>query len=121
MALSIAMITVDSADPVPLAQWWVHQLDGTVVAQHGEDFIVVETGRGGPRVAFQRVEEPTPGKNRIHIDFEDANVEAAVDRLLFAGATKIADREIPGGGFSWVTMADPQGNLFCISAAHDED
>ena len=32
----------------------------------------------GPRLAFQKVDDPTPGKNRVHIDFTAADLEAEV-------------------------------------------
>ncbi len=31
---------------------------------------------------FQRVEDPTPGKNRVHVDFSAADLEAEVARLV---------------------------------------
>jgi catechol 2,3-dioxygenase-like lactoylglutathione lyase family enzyme len=78
----------------------------------------------GPRIYFQRVPEPKAGKNRLHLDVnagggratpEDekaALVDAAVEDLVAAGATKVDDRTKMGE--RWVVMEDPEGNEFCV-------
>ena len=40
----------------------------------------------GPRLGFQKVHDPTPGKNRVHLDFSAADVEAEVTRLIGGSA-----------------------------------
>lgn len=115
MALALGMITTDSTDPLPLAQWWAKQLDGEVVAENDGWFVIVATPSGN--LAFQRVHDVTPGKNRVHLDLvttQDLRREAR--RLAEAGARLIEERT--EGGANWVTLADPQGNEFCI--AHEE-
>ena len=39
-------------------------------------------------MAFQKVDDPTPGKNRVHIDFAAADMEAEFKRLVELGATE---------------------------------
>lgn len=116
MTLALGMITVDSRQPMPLATWWAEQLGGRIVEENDGYFVVVAHVEGAPLVAFQRVEDPTPGKNRMHLDLTTEDLESEVARLVAAGATKIADREMPG--FAWVTLADPDGNEFCVSGRH---
>lgn len=63
---------------------------------------------GGPPVA------PKTGKNRLHLDIAppaDGDQEAEVERLITLGATRI---DIGQGDVSWVVMADPDGNEFCV-------
>lgn len=63
---------------------------------------------GGPPVA------PKTGKNRLHFDLAppiDGDQQAEVDRLVSLGATQI---DIGQGEVSWVVMADPDGNEFCV-------
>ncbi|MGP3915867.1 VOC family protein [Nonomuraea sp. 10N515B] len=63
---------------------------------------------GGPPVA------PKTGKNRLHFDLAppvDGDQQAEVDRLISLGATRI---DIGQGEVSWVVMADPDGNEFCV-------
>lgn len=63
---------------------------------------------GGPPVA------PKLGKNRLHFDLAppiDEDQQAEVDRLASLGAKRI---DIGQGDVSWVVMADPDGNEFCV-------
>jgi predicted enzyme related to lactoylglutathione lyase len=63
---------------------------------------------GGPPVS------PKTGKNRLHLDIAppaDGDQQAEVDRLVSLGATHI---DIGQGDVSWVVMADPDGNEFCV-------
>lgn len=62
------------------------------------------------------VDEVTPGKNRLHLDLTAPDLDAEVDRLLAAGASLVARRG--DESFRWVTLADPQGNEFCVSDPH---
>lgn len=117
MTLSLAMITIDTADALPIARWWAEQTGGTIVEENEGWFVTVALGSGRPMLAFQQVEDPTPGKNRIHLDLTAADRAAEVQRLIAAGATLIAEREMPG--FSWTTLADPDGNQFCVATAGD--
>lgn len=118
MTLSVAMITVDTLDPTTLANWWATNLGGTIVAENDGFFVVVALRDGAPAIGFQKVDDPTPGKNRIHLDLASPDYPAIVDTLVANGATKLGDREIPGGGFGWTTLTDPAGNEFCVSGGH---
>jgi len=54
------------------------------------------------------------GKNRLHLDIAPpAGVDQhdAVDRLIELGASR---RDIGQGDVSWVVMADPDNNEFCV-------
>jgi len=54
-------------------------------------------------------------KNRVHLDLRpvDRTREQEVERVLALGATHLADhRRADGSG--WITLADPEGNEFCI-------
>ena len=78
----------------------------------------------GPRIYFQQVPEPKTVKNRVHLDVNvgggrdtpdderRGRVNAAVERLLGAGATRL--RACAEHGESWVIMQDPEGNEFCL-------
>ena len=110
--LSVAMITVDSTDPLPLAAWWAAQVGGRIVAEN-EGWFVVVAAPSGPALGFQKVDQPTAGKNRMHLDLSSADRAATVVALLAAGATLVAEHELEG--FAWTTLADPDGNQFCVS------
>ena len=114
MTLSLEMITVDCTDPATLAQWWAEAVGGSVVPLPGGDFVLV-VRESWPALGFQRVELPTPGKNRVHLDFTAPDLDAEVHRLVGLGATETG-RHCLDGGFRWVVMADPDGNAFCVAA-----
>ena len=115
MALNVEMVTFDSSDPAKLADWWAEQFDGQVQELlPGEFFAVIRPE--GPRLGFQKVADPTPGKNRVHLDFGAADVDAEVSRLTAAGATEV-DRHSIGDSFRWVVLTDPAGNAFCIAGS----
>lgn len=116
-ALNIAMITFDTTDAVRLGGWWAEAVGGTVVAENDGWFVIVALGEGRPVLGFQKIDDPTPGKNRLHLDLTADDRAAAVKRLLAAGATLVGERSMPE--FSWVTLADPDGNEFCVAAAAD--
>ena len=56
-------------------------------------------------------------KDRIHLDLHflegDEARDATVARLIELGATKLWDGQ--QGPQRWVTMADPEGNEFCVA------
>ena len=115
MALNVEMVTFDCSDPAPLAAWWAEQFDGKTQELIPGEFVVVIRSEG-PRLGFQKVPDPTPGKNRIHLDFSAADVDGEVARLVKTGATE-SGRHSFGENFRWVVLADPEGNAFCVAGS----
>ncbi|TFV65282.1 VOC family protein [Blastococcus sp. CT_GayMR20] len=135
-------VAIDSAEPHVLADWWAEALGWQVEAQD-EGFIrrMVEAGYATedqtmrhhgalvwkegaaitspdpdrPRVLFQQVPEPKTVKNRMHFDVRVGadRQEAEVARLKELGATELW--RASQGPHEWVTMADPEGNEFCVA------
>ncbi|KQX10510.1 hypothetical protein ASC82_22800 [Streptomyces sp. Root431] len=68
----------------------------------------------GRRILFQQVPEPKTVKNRVHVDVhaEPGTRDTEVTRLEGLGATVL--RRVAEQGGSWVVMADPEGNEFCV-------
>jgi Glyoxalase-like domain len=54
-------------------------------------------------------------KNRVHLDLRpvDRTREQEVERVVALGASQLADHRRPDGS-GWITLADPEGNEFCI-------
>ena len=72
---------------------------------------------GQPRLVLQRTDDPRPAKNTLHLDLHVPSVDdlpAAVDRAVGLGATVVA--EVEQDGQTWRTLADPEGNVFCLVA-----
>jgi hypothetical protein len=135
-------VVVDSERPHELADWWAEAL-GWQVEEQDEAFIrrMVAEGHatedqttthrgalvwrvgaavnspdpGRPRVLFAGVPEAKTVKNRVHLDVRVGadRREAEVGRLVAAGARELwRGREGPS---EWVTLADPEGNEFCVT------
>jgi hypothetical protein len=80
--------------------------------KHPDD---VDLPRGtGRRILFQAVPSRAPGKNKLHLDLNVGRdrIDAEVARLTALGATELYRVDEPGAFHT--TMADPEGNLFCV-------
>jgi hypothetical protein len=57
-------------------------------------------------------------KNRLHLDLRpvDRTREQEVERVVALGASLLADHRRPDGS-GWFTLADPEGNEFCVLSA----
>lgn len=115
MAMTLSMVTFDTTDADALASWWAEQTGGQVLERNDGWFVMVAGGTLPVLLAFQKIDDPTPGKNRIHLDLTADDLDGEVDRLLGAGATLVERRG--DESFRWVTLADPQGNQFCVADA----
>ncbi|MEI7547604.1 MAG: VOC family protein [Actinomycetota bacterium] len=68
-----------------------------------------------PRWLFQEVPEAKAVKNRVHVDLRTdpgTDLDALRAALIARGATVL--HEGRQGPHTWVTMADPEGNEFCV-------
>ncbi|MFI1283819.1 VOC family protein [Streptomyces sp. NPDC020858] len=137
-------VTIDSADPHPLADWWADAL-GWEVEPSDEPFIrgLIEAGHataddttthrgilvwkagaairhpdgleGSPRILFQLVLDPKTVKNRVHLDVRTGSDDPqALVERLIAKGAKHL-HEGSQGPSTWTTLADPQGNELCVS------
>ncbi|OBI88446.1 VOC family protein [Mycobacterium asiaticum] len=117
MALKLEMVTFDCSDPVKLSGWWAEQFGGTTHELMPGEFFALAPPEG-PRLGFQKVPDPTPGKNRLHLDYVTADVDGEVSRLKAAGASEVGRHSI-GDTFRWVVLADPEGNAFCVVSQYE--
>ncbi|KGN36352.1 glyoxalase [Knoellia subterranea KCTC 19937] len=111
------MITTDTTDAEGLATWWAEVTGAEITETNDGWYVIVKGGSLPVLLAFQKVEEPTPGKNRIHLDLTTEDLEGATEQLLARGATLVGRRG--DENFRWHTLADPQGNEFCIAGSAD--
>ena len=105
-------IIIDCADPETLADFWAEALGYRKAGLFEPYFVLLPPVPAHPPVALQRVAEPKTTKARIHFDLRVDDIEAEAQRLERLGARRIdiGQGESPG----WITMADPQGNEFCV-------
>jgi hypothetical protein len=108
-----------------LSRWWQAVLDYAEDPEdpnepdHEECMIASRDGRH--RLLFVRVPEAKQVKNRIHLDLRptEGARDAELARLIALGAVPVDDRRTPDGA-GWVTLADPEGNEFCILRSEAE-
>ncbi|MDQ3660277.1 MAG: VOC family protein [Actinomycetota bacterium] len=110
--LFIDWIAIDCHDPRALARFWAEALGYTALEDDDEEAMIVPPApTPGPRFLFLKVPEDKTVKNRIHLDLRSDDQEAEVERLISLGAERA---DIGQGEVSWVVLADPEGNEFCI-------
>jgi predicted enzyme related to lactoylglutathione lyase len=120
----VRSITVDCADPYRQAQFWSEatgwQEDPDDPNQPDDPEGRIVAGQGFS-LLFIPVPEAKAVKNRMHLDLLPTNRsrDEEVERLLGIGATLVEDhRKADGAG--WVTLADPEGNEFCVERSPQE-
>ncbi|MFJ2476133.1 VOC family protein [Streptomyces sp. NPDC087659] len=125
MASKFTELAIDCADPDALARFWCSVL-GYEVQDDGDGIVTIGSplvpgGRNNPgpvppTLTFARVPEGKSVKNRLHIDVNptDREQDEEVRRLLDLGARHT---DVGQGDESWVVLADPEGNEFCVLAS----
>jgi predicted enzyme related to lactoylglutathione lyase len=105
-------VVIDCSDPETLAAFWAEALGYTKAGLFEQYFVLLPTVREFPPVILQRVPEPKTTKARIHIDLRVPDIETEAQRLEAMGASRIDIGQ--GDNPGWITMADPEGNEFCV-------
>ena len=115
MPARLTEILIDCDDPEALGAWWQEVLGwerGEDTDDEGDE-VELQNPDGYPHLLFLKVPEPKTVKNRIHLDVSPTGCEQAeeLERLLGLGAKRI---DIGQGEQTWVVLADPEGNEFCL-------
>ena len=116
MGLRFSEICIDAADIHSLAAWWSKVLGWPAEEDDDGDIVLKAPGGAGPDWLFLAVPDIKTVKNRIHFDFAPDDQEAEVERVIGLGARRV---DIGQGEQSWVVLADPEGNEFCILSGRD--
>ncbi|MFI7576896.1 VOC family protein [Micromonospora sp. NPDC049497] len=111
----LAMVNLDSSDPVAHAAFWQRVLGGEIT--HSEPGYAMVTA-AGVAIGFGLVPGYRPpawpdetGDKRFHLDLYVDDLDLAAKEFVAAGATR-PDFQ-PGDG-RWVVLVDPIGQPFCI-------
>jgi predicted enzyme related to lactoylglutathione lyase len=114
--IRIQCVVIDAHDCQREARFWSDVLGWRITHESDEEY-VIEPPEGSPEVdvapdiLFVKVPDRKIVKNRLHFDLRPKDQEAQVERVLALGAsrTDIGQRDV-----SWVVLADPEGNEFCV-------
>jgi len=116
MSLRFSEVCIDADDIHALAGWWASVLGWSVEDTDDGDVALRAPAGAGPDWLFVPVPEGKTVKNRIHFDLTPDDQQAEVERVTSLGARHV---DIGQGDESWVVLADPEGNEFCILAPGD--
>lgn len=127
-------VTMDAAGPRVLGEFWCEVLGyveepppegfdtweealdafGSDRSDPDKAYAIVDPEGTGPRVFFMKVPEPKTAKNRVHLDVRVGAEKrhSVAEHLVSLGGRVVADIDDSDG--KWITMADPEGNEFCI-------
>lgn len=116
MTLRIDWVTVDSNDPHALARFWAEALDYDLAdGGDDEDALIVPRDGSKRRVLFLKVPDAKTVKYRLHFDLRPDDQSGEVARLEAMGARRVDIGQAPDS--TWIVMADPEGNEFCVLGA----
>lgn len=127
MVSFISHTTVDCRNAYQLSQWWKEvlgyaDLDGDPNLP-GHEECLIRDPETGARLLFIEVPDVDLPAKRIHFDLAPraGTRDEEVERLRGLGAVELADRRGQHGpGTGWVTLADPEGNVFCVVRSEAE-
>lgn len=120
MNIRIQCLCIDSADPAKTASFWQSAL-GWRRTFDSQDEVILEPPEGSPEdgivpdLLFLRVPEGKSAKNRLHLDLRPVDQAAEIARLEDLGASRVDVGQ--GADVTWVVLADPDGNEFCVLRA----
>jgi len=113
VASRITELVLDCTDPERLATFWGEVL-GYEELGRGDDWAEIGPPDRRTTLLFLLNPDRKLQKLRLHIDVQatDRDQEAELERLLALGATRVDIGQ--GDDVSWYTLADPEGNEFCL-------
>jgi hypothetical protein len=113
MGSKFTELNVDCTDADRLADFWSAVLGWERTGRYEPAVEISGPPGSGPSITFLPVPDAKTVKNRLHIDVNPVGCEQEqeVERLLGLGARRI---DIGQGQQSWVVLADPEGNEFCV-------
>ncbi len=114
--ITLGAINLEARDPVALAAFWAEVLR-TTATPGGDSVYLPPAAPGGFGMFFQPAAGPRHERQVMHLDLTVAwgSRTTEVARLEALGASvrwHVVD-EFPH--VQWTTLADPEGNLFCVA------
>lgn len=106
-------VAIDCVDVERVGRFWADLLGAVLDAEADEGYMYIAASGARPELLFLQVPDRKSGKNRLHLDLRPGGQDQAAEvaRALELGARRV---DIGQGEVSWVVLADPEGNEFCI-------
>ncbi|MFM7718181.1 MAG: VOC family protein [Actinomycetota bacterium] len=114
--LRLEALTIDCDDHLAVARFWEAAL-GWEIAETDDEGTVLRppAGVGATELLFLKVPDRKSSKNRLHLDLRPDDQAAEVARLEGIGARRVEIGQTDE--VTWVVLADPEGNEFCVLRA----
>ncbi|HYT81402.1 MAG TPA: VOC family protein [Actinomycetota bacterium] len=121
MTSRLAVIVIDAIEPRPVADFWAAVLGWRIVEEEADIVSLAPEGGAAPGIDVVRVPERKTLKNRLHLDLraDGSTQRQEVERLIALGARRVDVGQ--GPDVSWVVLADPEGNEFCVLSRSVQD
>ena len=117
--IRIQCLTIDCHDPKLLGEFWQQVLSWRITHE-SETEVVLEPPAGSPLenvapdILFLKVPDKKVVKNRLHLDLRPDDRDAEVARIKKLGAVEVEIGQSQDANTTWVVLADPEGNEFCV-------
>jgi hypothetical protein len=114
--ITLGAVNLEAANPESLASFWAAVTGGNPVSADGSVYLP-PAEPGALAMFFQPLTGSRPDRQTIHLDLTVpwGARRSEVDRLVLLGATARWDVLDEHPHVQWTTMADPEGNLFCVA------
>lgn len=118
-SMKMAAVVINARDLERVVEFWKSLLE--VGERHRvPGFVWLRRQQGASvSLAVQQVDDPTEGRNRLHLDFGSSDAAATAERIIALGGQALERHEMQG--FGWTVYADPEGNEFCVAQADPDD
>ena len=120
MSIRWASLVIDCQDIKAQGAWWAEALGWQVIYESDEEVEVAPADKREPTLCFVSAPDGHTVKNRVHIDLAPRAGESQADevnRLIGLGASHADVGQAPTA--TWVVLADPEGNEFCVLSPRD--
>jgi len=121
MTSRLAALAVDCEQPAAIAEFWCAVLGWRVIEEDEEGVSIGPPDGSWPTIDFLAVPERKSVKNRLHLDLraDGVTTQEELGRLRALGAEPADVGQ--GPDVSWVVLADPEGNEFCLLSRTVQD
>ena len=114
MSLTIENVLIDCLDLEAMSTFWCEVLgfEHIWTGPTGGYLLAAKDGSGQQLALMpRRSRDRKVAKNRIHLDLRPDDQQAEALRLERLGAKRV---DIGQADTTWIVMADPEGNEFCL-------
>ena len=114
MSVALHHVVIDAHDLPRLAQFWAQALGWHILSEREREVVIGPAVTAPVGICFMPVTDPKTVKNRVHLDLTSSAADRLqeIDRLVALGARRVDIGQT--GAESWIVLADPEGNEFCV-------